>query len=272
LGYIGSGEEIRNFDDDRLRRDFSERVLKVGAQRSGDHWSAFDVPLEELRRDVGRRFDLKYWRPDIRERIEELRSTGAQSLGGLNILETRRGRSPASEQYVDATDGYALVVKAGTGITRFGLISDVNADYIEKDVYDAMPDEVKLAKGDILISSTGDGTLGKVGVFRGSTMAIADGHVTIVRLKKRSKIHPEYLADYLRCGFGAEQIARLYTGSTGLIELAPSDVDAILVEMPGPVRMQRTLSDRLRREEAKYVAAVEAAESALFAARHSFSG
>lgn len=35
----------------------------------------------------------------------------------------------------------------------------------------------------------------------------------------------------MRCGFGASQINRLYSGSTGLIELTPEQVDVILIDI-----------------------------------------
>src|SRR4051794_34561920 len=82
--------------------------------------------------------------------------------------------------------------------------------------------------GDVLLSSTGTGTLGKACVYDSNWPAIADGHVTVIRADQ-GKVNPYYLADYLRTGGGAIQIERLYTGATGLIELQPEEVDQVLV-------------------------------------------
>jgi type I restriction enzyme M protein len=173
--------------------------------------------------------------------------------------------------YVDETDGYALVVKAGSNISKFGELVTTDADYIEKSLYDEYLEKSVAQKknfnliefGDILLSSTGDGTLGKCCVYRSEKPAVADGHVTIIRVDP-NYVHPEYLCDYLRSGFGARQIERLYTGSTGLVELTPDHVDAVFVNLlESDTNRQQTVSTQLREAERKYLAALEQAEKDL---------
>jgi len=58
-------------------------------------------------------------------------------VGAINSIETERGKSPPSELYVDRADGHALVLKAGTSISKLGtLVVDDDADWIEKAVYE----------------------------------------------------------------------------------------------------------------------------------------
>src|SRR6202011_6022019 len=133
--------------------------------------------------------------------------------------------------YVDEPDGFAAVIKAGSSINKFGEI-EFEGDYIEKSVYEDMPTSAVIQLGDVLLASTGDGTLGKCGMYDSEKPAVADGHVTIIRADK-DLVDSRYLADYLRHGFGALQVSRLYTGSTGLIELAPDQVDQIVVDTLG---------------------------------------
>jgi len=129
---------------------------------------------------------------------------------------------------------------------------------------------VSLQKGDVLIASTGTGTLGKVGVYDLDIPGIADGHVTVIR-PDLTQIDPYYLADYLRVGGGAVQIDRLYTGSTGLIELAPEDANRIYVDtLNADIKKQKELSLNLRSAEANYQNAVSGAESVLLKARNVF--
>ena len=119
--------------------------------------------------------------------------------------------------------------------------------------------------GDVLLASTGDGTLGKCCVYDKKFPAIADGHVTIIRVDKKV-IDPYYLADYLRCGFGASQINRLYSGSTGLIELTPEQVDVILIDImldKEGVDIQKKKSKSIRNIEKKYQKQIEKAEKTL---------
>lgn len=193
---------------------------------------------------------------------------GAASIKALNTIDTRRGSSPKAETYVGYSDGYAAVIKAGTSITRYGTVVP-SEDYIEKDVFEEM-ESFSVQKGDVLIASTGTGTLGKVGVYDLEIPGIADGHVTIIRADS-TRIDPYYLADYLRVGGGALQIERLYTGSTGLIELPPEDVDRILVDtLDDDLEAQKRFSRKLREAEKTYQQAISGATKDLDTARNDF--
>jgi type I restriction enzyme M protein len=110
------------------------------------------------------RLDLKYWEPETTEKVAELAKKQASTIAALNLIPTRRGKSPKAETYVDEKDGYALVVKAGTNITKFGELA-LEGDYVEKDIYDGLM-SAQLKRGDVLIASTGTGTLGKACVWK----------------------------------------------------------------------------------------------------------
>lgn len=273
LGYLGSGDKVRGFDLDRLRSELDQQLLNyLAPTRKGYHWSAFQVDSLELMSDSGCRWDLKYWEPATRARIESLQARGALPIAQINIIPTRRGKSPAASSYVDEADDHALVVKAGSSITKFGELDISDSDYIEKHVYDAMPDEIKLRKGDVLLASTGEGTLGKACVYTSTKTAIADGHITIIRVdQKQKQISPEFLCDYLRCGFGQEQIARYSTGSTGLIELTPEDVDRIVVDTSLGIKEQRAASARLRTAESRSRKKMDEANRDILQARANFA-
>lgn len=122
-------------------------------------------------------------------------------------------------------------------------------------------------KGDVLLASTGDGTLGKACVFDREIPAIADSHVTIIRVDPKT-IHPYYLADYLRIGFGAQQINRLFTGATGLIELTPEQVNDIVIELPESLSEQENISKAIREYEKEYSLKVSEAEDLLLKAQN----
>ncbi|NWO10041.1 hypothetical protein HLV40_06485 [Chromohalobacter salexigens] len=178
----------------------------------------------------------------------------------INTISTSRGKSPASENYVDEAEGYALVVKSGSNISKQGGLITEGADWIEKAVYDSFVEQAEklnfnlniVKPLDVLLSSTGDGTLGKCCVYDADHPAIADGHVTIIRVD-RSVVDPYYLCDYLRAGFGAVQINRLFTGSTGMIELTPDQVNSIAVDLRSGLDEQRALSKKIRGLEKEYL-------------------
>jgi type I restriction enzyme M protein len=109
------------------------------------------------------------------------------------------------------------------------------------------------------LSSTGEGTLGKCCVYDIDLPAIADGHVTIIRPDLK-KVDPYYLSDYLRAGFGAIQIKRLFTGSTGLIELTPEQIDSITIDLKTDVDEQKKLSKKIRGIEEKYLETISKAD------------
>lgn len=241
LGYQGSGDKIRGFDFEALLSEVKTQMLDVSGanSRSGYYWEANDIDSQLVHSDKTYRLDYKYWSSSVRNRIDELTVAGCPTIKSINTIQTMRGKSPSSDSYVDEADGYAVVVKAGN-IGKFGHwhLALEGADWIEKSLFDEYmqlsessgKDALVLNKNDVLLASTGDGTLGKCGVYRSDSPAIPDGHVTVIRVDPE-QIDPDYLADYLRFGFGADQIERLYTGSTGLIELTPEQIASIVIDM-----------------------------------------
>lgn len=276
LGYMGSGDKIRGFDNIIFLDEIRKKVLnhELGEEREGYHWKAYDIWSSKIANDKGFRLDYKYWNPQFRKKFEQLENTGCLSLKSLNTIETVRGISPSSEYYVDEKDGFALVVKAGSNISRFGeILITPDSDWIEKSLYDEyvqrsednMENRNIVKKGDVLLASTGEGTLGKCCVYDKDIPAIADGHVTIIRVDKKI-IDPYYLTDYLRCGFGEKQIACFYSGSTGLIELTPEQVDLIIIDNAGEkqdINVQKEISKAIRRREKKYITQIEEAKELL---------
>ena len=258
MGYDGAGEEIRGFDSQLLIEQI-EAIHADGLPEESIHeryfWSGFKVPLSKIINDRGRRLDSRYWNPITIGKTANLTKGGGCSLiKDINLIETKRGSSPFAAEYVSELEGYALVVKAGTNISKLGELL-TTGDYIEEGYYKEKYKEPMILKdGDILLASTGDGTLGKCCVYRNvdekgkNKPAIADGHVTVIRVNQ-NEIYPEYLCDYLRKGFGAEQINRLFTGATGLVEIQPEDVDEIIISPLPLIETQKMISNKLRHIE-----------------------
>ena len=269
LGFHSSGELIRGFDVASLRDEFRHAVSDGTTTNLGLYTRAFDVSAHSIRSDSTSRLDFKYWDPTVRTAIEEIEAAGGSTLEAINELPTERGISPKAATYVDAADGYAMVLKAGSSVTTFGEVVD-SGDWIEKDVYDEMGHRAKVVRGDVLLSSTGDGTLGKAGVYEDDIPAVADSHITIVRVNQ-DEIDPWFLADYLREGFGRIQTNRLFTGSTGLIELNTESAKRIVVPS-WTKREQAASSKELRAAETASTAQRTAAEESLAQARANFAG
>lgn len=75
---------------------------------------------------------------------------------------------------------------------------------------------------DLLINSTGDGTIGRAAVYDEAFPSLVDGHVTIVRFRK-SEI-AWYTVAYLLTQQGQDQIYRFINGSSGQVEIYPQDI------------------------------------------------
>ena len=87
-----------------------------------------------------------------------------------------------------------------------------------------------VCKDDILITSTGEGTIGRVDRYPYDEPAIADGHVTIVRLHEG--INVQYVVEFLRSEYGQIQMLRFVSGSTGQTELLIEHVRSLKVPLP----------------------------------------
>ncbi|MDV6262548.1 N-6 DNA methylase [Rhodococcoides yunnanense] len=271
LGFHPSGELIRNFDVEGLRADFRDLLDNPPTGHvTKAHFRAFTLSSKEIDADGTTRMDYKYWDAAVREHIEEIAQKGGKTIAELNTVVTERGVSPKAVSYVDQEDGYAMVVKAGSSVTSYGEVVD-SGDWIEKMTYDDAADRSKLRRGDVLLSSTGDGTLGKAAVYDSDEPAVADGHVTIIRVLKKD-VDPWFLADYLREGFGRIQSNRLFTGSTGLIELPKESVETIVVPTYLSIPEQKRISRGLRKAETAAVQTRAKADAALIDARADFAG
>lgn len=266
LGYEGSGVEIRGFRLDKLIAEVAALdpyALPKDKFETGYNWSAFACESTNMSAANRHRLDFKYWEPTVVERVRELEAAeGTQTIKELNQIKTRRGDSPPTTEYVSETEGHALVVKSGSNINKYGELVP-RGDYIEEAVFEEYEKKgLALKDGDILLASTGEGTLGKCCVFRLKKPAIPEGHVTLIRVN-HGEVYPEYLCDYLRKGFGHEQLNRLFTGSTGMVEVTPDDVDRILVPKLPSLKVQQARSAALRKAEAESLDAAKEASHKL---------
>ncbi|QXJ48143.1 N-6 DNA methylase [Bacillus altitudinis] len=273
LGYDGSGEEIRGFDLEKIITEIetlNPYNFAEDERLSGYNWEGNIVYSNNIKDDRTRRIDYKFWNIATREKLNKVKATkGWKTLKEINVVPTQRGSSPSASEYVSKEEGHALVIKAGSNISKLGKLI-IDGDYVEEPVYREYVDKEKMVvlDGDILLASTGDGTLGKCCVYRNydeskeSRPAIPDGHVTVIRVDQQ-KIYPEFLCDYLRKGFGSEQIYRLFTGATGLIELQPDDVNEVIVPGFPSLKEQKKLSGDLRAIEEQTQITIESAMTKL---------
>lgn len=102
------------------------------------------------------------------------------------------------------------------------------------------PEYKFLRYGDILINSTGTGTLGRVSIYLESNPILVDSHITIVRLK--DEVEPKFLANYLH--LIEEVIIRMGRGATNQQELNKSVLEKMKFRFPG-LKTQERIADIL---------------------------
>lgn len=94
---------------------------------------------------------------------------------------------------------------------------------------------------DVLLTSTGVGTLGRAVALDAAQPYFADGHITIIR--RLSQITPFYLSVFLMSETGQLLIYRRHRGSSGQIEIYPDDIASIPIPIPPVEIAARTRTD-----------------------------
>jgi len=139
-----------------------------------------------------------------------------QNLG--DVCKFPRAKTPPRELYFKTG---IPVIKLKNVTNYFLQLKDT--DYIPESSY---KDFFQPKTGDILITATGEGTIGRVGLFENKFKCIVTAEVMIVRPEK---INPYFLFVYLRSSQGRFQLERYARGSTGQTHLYSKDVALIPV-------------------------------------------
>ena len=176
--------------------------------------------------DIADRFSYTYFHPRYYSIIDELDAMPVQSVALVDICVDgypSRGKKPSEESFQGIP---VLKVRNITG-SGINLDTDFAPDTLE------ILAECKRAivrKNDVLITCTGEGTIGKIDVYPYEEPAIADGHVSICRL--RDGVSPYYVMEYLRSEYGQVQLLRHVSGSTGQTELLKEHVSSLHILLP----------------------------------------
>jgi len=139
---------------------------------------------------------------------------------------TRICREPIVRGEQPDYDEFGTVSVLKTVDLRNDCIDYDNTSKVSEDFFAAHP-AAHVRKGDILIASTGYVSMGKVDVYDDDEPAMADGHISIVRVNEN--YDPYFVAYFLRCHLGQQQFEKWFTGSSGQIEVQPMDLGEFLV-------------------------------------------
>ena len=166
----------------------------------------------------------------------------------------RRGKSPV---YSDENQGLVVI---NQDCIRWERI-DFN-----KIKYNIVPNRIDadffLRSDDILINSTGTGTIGRVNQWSYPDVhAVADSHITVLRVKEES-LNAKYVRYFLSSESGQRYLESVcYTGSTNQIELSKRYLSRL--SLPCPILSeQKTIAGILGQVDE----AIETAENSIMAA------
>jgi type I restriction enzyme M protein len=119
---------------------------------------------------------------------------------------------------------------------RWGYVDFSVARSVKREFYERRRKKAGIMKGDLLINSTGDGTIGRAAIFNKQFPAVVDGHITIVRFRR--EFLAWYCAAYLLSDEGQRQIYRYINGSSGQVEIYPQDIARIWVRTKPQEKMK----------------------------------
>ena len=165
------------------------------------------------------------------------------TLGELCIFLSR-GKSP---KYKDDDRTYPVFAQKCN--LKEGGISLEQARFIDPNTIDKWAEEYKLKTGDILINSTGTGTVGRTRLFNESCLGdypfvVPDSHVSVVRT--HDKIVPEFIYAYISSNFVQQYLEENLAGSTNQKELYIGVLDSLNIPLP-PCKEQKRIADEVEK-------------------------
>lgn len=149
----------------------------------------------------------------------------------------RRGKSP---KYTTESGTLVFAQKCNT---KGGYIDLSLALYLDESKLEKYPSEEFMLDCDIVINSTGNGTLGRVGMYHasdnpGNLSVVPDSHVTVIRVSK--SISTEYVYYVLK--HYQPYMEKLGTGSTNQTELSANTVRSLLFPIPPLAEQNRIVT------------------------------
>ena len=153
--------------------------------------------------------------------------------------EIKRGKSPT---YIDHSSVMVFAQKCNV---KTGGIDMSLAKYLDEKAFSKYSFDEYMQDNDIVINSTGNGTLGRIGIFHDTDrvndcIIVPDSHVTIVRTI--SFVLPEYIYQVL--SYYQPYLEKNCSGSTNQTELKPAVIAELFIPVP-PVAEQIRITNKL---------------------------
>ena len=153
------------------------------------------------------------------------------------IKEIRRGKSP---KYIDESGTLVFAQKCNT---KYSGIDVGLALFLDESILGRYPDDEYMQDGDVVINSTGTGTLGRVGIYhttdnhRGLPI-VPDSHVTVIRAAH--SIQSIYVYAFMKAN--QRELEKEGEGSTNQKELKPLTLKEMLIPIPPYSEQERIVA------------------------------
>ena len=184
---------------------------------SEQHSAELDISIvssSELAIDNPRlRLDSQFQSRESLAAIDVVKKLQHTKIGDLTDNGCLKGKSVGYDP-----DGSLGVVRSGDITQFFDNSKLLKTSETDQAFY--------LKNNDVLISSIGQGSIGKIQLFLSDDELATVSEVSVIR---QEKFEPAYVAAFLSGKYGQHQISRYTTGATGQLHLYPSDVDRIVI-------------------------------------------
>lgn len=213
--------------------------MTAGTQKSNVRsLSTFSMPSSQLRRSNIFRFSSRFHNPFTQKLMDILSEYPTIKVADVITEKVKRGVQPRA-----LPDGEVYAIKTAQLKNNYIELEDcekVSLDFYEKNA------RAQLKQGDIVMSSTGKVSLGKVDLIEFEEEGIADGHISIIRIDE-SKYSKLFFIYFFRSILGAFQIERDFTGATNQIDLYADQIEAFRIP-DIPIEKQEKIVELIKKE------------------------
>ena len=211
--------------------------MTAGSQKSDTRiLKHYKVNFSQVKSSKIGRISSRFHNPITQELTTVLRGKPTIQIRDITTESVQRGKQPKNDP-----EGVIFAIK--TAQLKNGYFDFENCDLVSTNFYESS-NRGKVQFGDILISSTGKVSLGKIDIVDFEDEGIVDGHVSIIRIDQE-KYNGLFLTYFLRSLLGTFQIERDYTGATNQIELYRDEIESF--EIPDiSIDEQERLSQRIK--------------------------
>lgn len=177
------------------------------------------------------------YRPEITDVKHKILALNHVSLQSVCSKPIRQGKSP---KYTEHTG--LICIKPRN--TNSMLVSAEEVDWIEPSTKEEIQNQ-KLEYGDVVITRSGSGTIGRASIYPYSEEAYVNDHLFIVR---PSSADSHYVCSYLKSYFGERLLESGISGSTGQLNLSNEHIKAVPLFFPKPAA-QKYIGEKVRQAE-----------------------